>query len=571
MTPTPDSQIFNLAHKVNMKLLFLALCATLVYCHFTNPLESLRYLEDNEEVFSVVSAASLVASPKELKGATEMVTIQISGVENPTKNDILALYSPANADPKKSSPVKFLSATKFKGDYLNTGKATAQIQVLNMHADVSFILYKNVGQKWPKEEDKMKNLQFVAKSNAVAFKNPRIPNQGHIAFTTVPGEIRVMWATDSKPSSQALYLGTSTGKYPTIIKGNVGGYSSSELCGSPAKDWGWKEPGILYDVVLRNLTMGKKYFYKFGSNETGFSQEAQFRAPSPSPTTKSVNFVCFGDLGKFTPDGTSEHWNAAHDSMLTVQNVLNRANQTDFVLHIGDIAYAVGYSAQWDEFMHQIQSTATRVPWMTLPGNHERDFPNSGSLFDGKDSGGECGVPYERRFIMPAAPKKPWYSFDYGPVHIVGFSTEVDFLNGSEQLKWMAKDLASVNRKKTPWVVVAGHRPMYAVTAAAERLRGSVEPLLEKFNVDVAFWGHVHNYERTCPMAKGKCQNGKTTHVVLGMGGFGINKDLKNKYDYIKQNIGESGYGQIYADQKTFKLQFLNSQDKVRDSFTLTK
>ena len=53
------------------------------------------------------------------------------------------------------------------------------------------------------------------------------------------------------------------------------------------------------------------------------------------------------------------------------------------------------------------------------------------------DSGGECGVPAELRFHpwlwakagAPGAgplPKTdaPWYSFDYGPVHVLFISTE---------------------------------------------------------------------------------------------------------------------------------------------------
>lgn len=35
-------------------------------------------------------------------------------------------------------------------------------------------------------------------------------------------------------------------------------------------------------------------------------------------------------------------------------------------------------------------------------GNHERDWPNSGSFYDGTDSGGECGVLAETMFSYPA-------------------------------------------------------------------------------------------------------------------------------------------------------------------------
>ncbi len=136
---------------------------------------------------------------------------------------------------------------------------------------------------------------------------------------------------------------------------------------------------------------------------------------------------------------------------------------------IGDIAYAVGYGAQWDEFHDQVSAISTRLPYMTCIGNHERDFPNSGSRFNGTDSGGtcptlcavrvfcvarcacrvvcrvcrvsktcassttgECGVAYEVRYPMPTpARDQPWYSFDYGSVHFVFMSSEHNFTIGA--------------------------------------------------------------------------------------------------------------------------------------------
>ncbi|PNH01308.1 putative inactive purple acid phosphatase 27, partial [Tetrabaena socialis] len=71
------------------------------------------------------------------------------------------------------------------------------------------------------------------------------------------------------------------------------------------------------------------------------------------------------------------------------------------LLHNGDISYARGYGPSWDNFMHQIAPLAARLPVMVAPGNHERDWADSGDLFGVDDSGGECGVPYEHRFAMP--------------------------------------------------------------------------------------------------------------------------------------------------------------------------
>ncbi|KKK13451.1 hypothetical protein ARAM_000912 [Aspergillus rambellii] len=121
-----------------------------------------------------------------------------------------------------------------------------------------------------------------------------------------------------------------------------------------------------------------------------------------------------------------------------------------------------------------------------------------------------------------------WYSFDYGMVHYVQLDTETDLGHGyiapdepngtagedagpfsnlkNAQTDWLAKDLASVDRKKTPWVVVAGHRPWYISigTSAADICYGCkdvFEPLFLKYGVDLVLAGHVHAYERNAPIA----------------------------------------------------------------------
>ena len=62
----------------------------------------------------------------------------------------------------------------------------------------------------------------------------------------------------------------------------------------------------------------------------------------------------------------------------------------------------------------------------THAGNHERDWPGTGTRFDfppARDSGGECGVAYDKRFPMPLPGKdKEWCgpaAWHHHPVHAV--------------------------------------------------------------------------------------------------------------------------------------------------------
>lgn len=81
--------------------------------------------------------------------------------------------------------------------------------------------------------------------------------------------------------------------------------------------------------------------------------------------------------------------------------------------------------------MNQIEPIASSIPYMVVQGNHERGFPNSNGLFETPESGGECGIPNLSRFPTPKSVswkdslRKPWMSFDYGPVHVIMMSTEV--------------------------------------------------------------------------------------------------------------------------------------------------
>ncbi|KAF3436730.1 hypothetical protein FNV43_RR19477 [Rhamnella rubrinervis] len=291
---------------------------------------------------------------------------------------------------------------------------------------------------------------------------------------------------------------------------------------SPAKDFGWHDPGFIHSALLTELQPSTNFSYRYG------------RTP-PVGGSEELKFLAFGDMGKAPLDKSAEHY-IQHGSV-------------DSVFHIGDISYATGFLVEWDYFLNLISPVASRVTYMTAIGNHERDYIGTGSIYITPDSGGECGVPYETYFPMPTPAKdKPWYSIEQGSVHFTVISTEHEWSKNSEQYEWMKKDMASINRSKTPWLIFTGHRPMYSSTSGLtnidQRFVDQVEPLLLQNKVDLVLFGHVHNYERTCSIyceCKGMPTKDKKgidvydhsnytapVHAVIGMAGFTLDKfDLK--------------------------------------------
>ncbi|RDW61121.1 purple acid phosphatase family protein [Aspergillus mulundensis] len=155
---------------------------------------------------------------------------------------------------------------------------------------------------------------------------------------------------------------------------------------------------------------------------------------------------------------------------------------------------------------------------------------------------------FQHRFRMPGAETGGvgnfWYSFDYGLAHFVSLDGETDFASspfstlardrtGNEtrarpeetettdsgpfgaidgdreddneayaQVQWLARDLAAVDRARTPWVFVMSHRPMYssAYSSYQTNVRKAFEELLLRYGVDAYLSGHIHWYERMYPM-----------------------------------------------------------------------
>lgn len=220
--------------------------------------------------------------------------------------------------------------------------------------------------------------------------------------------------------------------------------------------------------------------------------------------------------------------------------------------------------------MAQIEPIASQVPYMTGQGNHERDYPGSGSAIGGADSGGECGVPTQSRFKMPTPSGRQdqgWYSWEQGPATFVMMDTEMAAYRQTAQYRFLEATLAAVDRSRTPWVIFMGHRPMYSSSDNATGLDVNngpwwpeVEELLVAHEVDLCLWGHVHNAEVTCPLYRGKCvdddkrsrggaaTNHGVTHAVIGNAGQSLSPFPATHPDWSRWRFAEFGYSTIEVE-----------------------
>jgi len=247
--------------------------------------------------------------------------------------------------------------------------------------------------------------------------------------------------------------------------------------------------------------------------------------------------------------------------------------------------------------MNNFKQTFSSMPTLVSPGNHEADDPQLPlGAFEGRsyDSQGECAIPYYNLMRPPQDdPRKLWYSTDMGPVHFVQLSTEQIISPGSEQYEFLESDLMGVNRSVIPWVIVGWHRPQYldqpnfsnvtGDTVVAQKLVEEVEPLFARYQVDVVFSGHIHQYTRTCPVFKGTCvgynDDGSAkapVHLMTGNAGApGLYYSYNEKPVWLEKQVFDFGYGELEVSMKnlTFSMFTSPSAGKMEqsDSVTLIK
>ncbi|XP_038972698.1 probable inactive purple acid phosphatase 2 [Phoenix dactylifera] len=554
---------------------------------------------------SLSSHPSLSATPNHLTKSNNTVRIQWSGVPSPSPLDWIGIYSPPDSRDDHFVGYLFLNSSPS----WPSGAGALHLPLANLRSNYSFRLFR-----WTADEVNYRHHDHdqnplpgtrhrLAVSEEVGFERAAGPDQIHLSFTDGEDEMRVMFVTGDGTQSFVRY-GIEEGSLDQLVETAVRRYERKDMCDSPANSsLGWRDPGFIHDGVMKSLKRGKRYYYKVGSDAGGWSEMHSFISRD-NGSNETVAFL-FGDMGTYTPYAT--FYRIQEESKSTVKWILRDiealGNKPAFVSHIGDISYARGFSWIWDEFFNQIEPIASRVPYHVCIGNHEYDWPlqpwRPGWSYGvyGKDGGGECGVPYSLRFKMPGNSSLPtgtgapdtqnlYYSLDAGVVHFLYISTETNFLKGSDQYNFIKADLESVDRNKTPFIVVQGHRPMYTTSNEVrdapmrERMLEHLEPLLVHYNVTLALWGHVHRYERFCPVKNFNCVDmasqfkagGAPVHVVIGMAGQDWQPIWEPRPTHLEVPIfpqpersmyrgGEFGYTRLVATREKLTLTYIGNHD----------
>ncbi|MCC6944625.1 MAG: metallophosphoesterase family protein [Thermomicrobiales bacterium] len=245
------------------------------------------------------------------------------------------------------------------------------------------------------------------------------------------------------------------------------------------------ESAKIQRVELTDLEPGATYTWKVESG-TETHEGAFTTAPEADG---AVRFAAIGDSGT----GSLAQYEIAAQLV---------ANDPDAVLHTGDVVYRRGALCHYGpRYFAPYADLIATTPVFPVLGNHDVMAHNGRAWFE--------------TFAIPENGAEGYYSFDYGPVHVVALNTELyDGGSGAEiaaQKAWLEADLAATDRL---WTVVVLHKPPYSSTDGKESttVRDDLAPVFAEYAVDLVLAGHAHNYERIVPIDG-------VTYIVTGGGG----------------------------------------------------
>lgn len=119
-------------------------------------------------------------------------------------------------------------------------------------------------------------------SKNVTFNNFNEPLRPRIIPSGNPDVFKLLWSSATSKTPMVKYGFKSGEEFLFSAHATTSTFSQSEMCGSPASDIGWRDPGLIHTAELSGLIRyaGKTVYYKFGDEDTNdYSAEFSFLLP----------------------------------------------------------------------------------------------------------------------------------------------------------------------------------------------------------------------------------------------------------------------------------------------------
>ncbi len=402
-------------------------------------------------------------------------------------------------------------------------------------------------------------LVLQAPSSGQTSKTGASATPDHVALTWTGSPettITITWRTDTVVTSGLVQY----------QKGNKLSKKAQEVKAQPRDFTTELGATRLFTATLSNLSPGTKYAYRVGDGQHWTELSAFSTAKR---NTKSFKFLIFGDSqAPVAPPEPYGLWRK------TVQNAFAANADARFMVNVGDLVDYGQSGAHWNAWFAAAKGVIDRIPIMPVTGNHE--------YFGAKDVTKplfwlmQWAVPQNG----PEGLKSQAYSFDYGPVHVVVLDSQAQEqrVHGDIfklQQPWLEADLAATKAK---WKIVFFHKPAYESYPKRTNMdvRNAFCPILEKYQVDLAFTAHDHAIARTYPIKNGVYMERPSEGVIYYASGQSGGKtyDALRKMEwntFFYHPKDQPNYFVVEVSEKKIRIKTTKQDGTLLDDFLIDK
>lgn len=307
----------------------------------------------------------------------------------------------------------------------------------------------------------------------------------------------------------------------------------------------------MHEITLDNLNTETNYFYKVVANGKG-GKNIESNTLSFKTNVKddsAFSFAVFSD-SQTNPDVWGKIAQLAWEE------------RPNFAVHAGDIVGTGGNKTQWVEhFLNPGHVFMSRIPVYLILGNHENN------------------ADYYYQYVSNPDPEY-YYTFTYGNAQFFMLDSCRDLSQNSEIYDWLAQALA---KSRSAWKFVVHHHPPYTSdendygdTYEELSLLGDPDvqpliPLYEKHDVDLVFYGHIHDYERTWPLRDNKIdhENG-VVYIQTGGCGGSLENYAPTRSWFTKKVHRDHHFCLVNIHENHLLFQAIDRNWNLFDTFTLT-
>lgn len=286
----------------------------------------------------------------------------------------------------------------------------------------------------------------------------------------------------------------------------------------------------------------------------------------PAIPEDNLNFFLANDLGR----------NGYYEQK-TIAELMGRVAERidiEFVVAPGDIHHFNGVASTQDPlWMTNYELIYSHpdlmIDWFATCGNHEYRGNTRAVLDYGRVS---------RRWMMRDRYYSRLFELDKEMVEIFFIDTtpligryrekeekypDAGTQSIDDQLRWLEGALSA---SKAKWKIVTGHHPLYADTDKSESertdMRRHVEPLLDKYEVDMYLCGHIHNFQHIKPAGS------RVDYVVNSAGS--LSRRVK-AIEGTRFCNDEAGFTLFSINDNAITFYMMNGKGKVLYQYTRTK